>query len=239
MDRNSLHTHNTDVGWIGLINSHHLSTFYPTNARDCSARTRKYISVPSFRTSGERITLKVLIAYYSETGNTEKIAEAIYEEASKEHETHLKRVKDISAETLNDYDLVFLGSACHSSDLAAPIKKLLKEIPESPKFKLAGFFTHSVWTPEQHEHGQAHFDRWASKCTDSFESISKEKRIDFKGYFHCQGSPNPGIQKFIRTEIISTDDEWKEYIQEARKHPSIEDCEKASNFARRMISVSN
>ena len=83
----------------------------------------------------------MLVAYYSETGNTEKIAKAIYGEASREHEAHLTRVKDISAETLNDYDLVFLGSACHSSDLAAPVKKLLKELPESPKFKLAGFFT--------------------------------------------------------------------------------------------------
>ena len=188
---------------------------------------------------GKRITLKVLIAYYSETGNTEKIAKAIYDEASREHEAHLKRIKDISAETLNDYDLVFLGSACHSSDLAAPVKRLLKEIPESPKFKLAGFFTHSVWTPEQNEHGKAHFDKWASKCIESFESISKEKRIDFKGYFNCQGSPNPGIQTFIRNEVISSDNEWRTYIQEAKKHPTQEDCEKASSFARKIISASN
>ena len=183
--------------------------------------------------------MKVLVAYYSETGNTEKIAKAIYEEVSREHEAHLMRVKDISAETLNSYDLVFLGSACHSSDLAAPVKKLWKGLQESPKFKLAGFFTHSVWTPEQNERGQAIFDRWASKCMDSFESISKEKRIDFKGYYHCQGSPNPGIQKFIRSEIIRSHDEWKAYIQEARKHPSQEDLEKAADFARKIMSMSN
>ena len=89
--------------------------------------------------------MKVLVAYYSETGNTEKIAKAIYEEASKKHEAHLKRIQDITADTLNNYDLVFLGSACHSSDLAVPVKKLLKALPESPKFKLAGFFTHSTY----------------------------------------------------------------------------------------------
>jgi flavodoxin I len=195
--------------------------------------------VLAFQTSGESITLKVLVAYYSETGNTEKIAKAIYEEASREHEAHLKRVKDISAETLNNYDLVFLGSACHSADLAAPVKKLLKVLPESPKFKLAGFFTHSVWTPEQNDHGQAIFDKWASKCIDSFESISKEKQIDFKGYYHCQGSPNLRIQIFIHCAIIKSHDEWKEYIQEAREHPSQTDLEKASDFARKIMSMSN
>jgi len=180
--------------------------------------------------------MKVLVVYYSETGNTEKVAKAIYEEASREHEAYLKRVKDISAETLNDYDLVFLGSACHSSDLAAPVKKLLKEFPESPKFKLAGFFTHSVWTPEQNEHGQAVFDKWASKCIDSFEGISKEKQIDFRGYYHCQGSPNLRIKLFIRFQIIRSPSEWKKYIQEARKHPNQEDLERASDFAREIMS---
>jgi len=186
--------------------------------------------------------LKVLVAYYSETGNTEKIAKAIYEEASKRHETHMKRIKDINAETLNDYDLVFLGSACHSSDLATPVKKLLKALPESPKFKLAGFFTHSTWTPEQDEHSkraQAIFDKWASKCIHTFENVSKEKRIDFKGYYHCQGAPSRPIQTFIRTEIIQSDDEWEPYIQEAQKHPSQEDLEKAAEFSRKIMSMPN
>jgi flavodoxin len=183
--------------------------------------------------------MKVLVAYYSETGNTEKIAKAIYEEASREHEARLERVGDINAETLNDYHLVFLGSACHSSDLAAPVKKLLKQLPESPRFKLAGFFTHSVWTPEQGEHGQAVFDRWASKCIDSFESVSKEKQIDFKGCYHCQGAPNFRIRVFIRFAVIKSRKDWKAYIQEARKHPNQADLENAANFARKILSISN
>jgi flavodoxin len=183
--------------------------------------------------------MKVLVAYYSETGNTEKIAKAICEEASKEHEAHLKKVEDINPETLNDYDLVFLGSACHSADLAVPAKKLLQNLQKSPKFKLAGFFTHSVWTPEQNGHAQAVFDEWASKCIDSFESISKEKQIDFKGYYHCQGSPNLRIRMFRHSTIIKPNKEWKAYIQEARKHPNQEDLEKASNFARKIICAPN
>ncbi len=183
--------------------------------------------------------MKVLVAYYSETGNTEKVARAIFEEVSREHESKLEIVEDISPDTLNNYDLVFLGCACHSSDLAAPVKKILKELPESQKFKLAGFFTHAVWTPEQNEQGKAMFDTWASKCIDSFENISREKRIDFRGCYHCQGTPNSEIRLFIHRAITRSQEEWKAYIQEARKHPTQTDLKNAADFARSTLSMSN
>jgi flavodoxin len=131
-----------------------------------------------------------LVVYYSETKNTEKVAKAIFDEVSKEHEAFLKKADEINADSLNNYDLVFLGSACHGGDLAPPVKTLLRAIPESPKFKLAGFFTHSCPTQE---HSSESFDAWASKCVTSFEEVSKEKKIDFRGYFNCQGAPSPRI----------------------------------------------
>jgi flavodoxin len=175
--------------------------------------------------------LKVLIAYYSETGNTEKIARAIYEAVSNEHEAHLKKIKDVTADTLDNYDLVFLGSACHSTDLAIPIKRILDALPKSPKFKLVGFFTHSCSSPEDSARTRALFNRWAGKCTVSFEKVSKEKQIDFKGYYNCQGAPSPPIQEFIKNEVFVSADKWEEYMEEARKHPSTEDVQKAKEFA--------
>ena len=180
--------------------------------------------------------MKVLVAYYSETGNTEKIARAIYEEVSKEHEACLKKVKEVTSETLNSYDLVFLGSACHSADLAAPVKRILEALPESPRFKLAGFFTHSVPCPEDSARARSLFNRWAGKCRVSFEKISKEKQIDFKGYFNCQGVSSPPIQEFIKKEVIVSADEWEAYMEEVRKHPSAEDLQKAKGFAREVLS---
>lgn len=180
--------------------------------------------------------MRVLVAYYSETGNTEKVAKAIHEESLREGEAYLRLLKDVSADALKNYDLVFLGSACHSSDLAAPVKKLLEELPESPKFKLAGFFTHSVWAPEQNELGQHYFDKWAARCIDSFENTCEEKHIEFKGYYHCQGSPSPQIEEFIRSAITGSRQEWDEYIREARKHPVQGDLDGAKIFARKVIS---
>jgi len=182
------------------------------------------------------IELKALVAYYSETGNTKKIARAIYEEVSKDHEAYLKKIKEVTADTLNSYDLVFLGSACHSADLAAPIKRILEALPKSPRFKLAGFFTHSVPCPEDSARTRSLFNRWAGKCIISFEKVNIEKQIDFKGYFNCQGVPSPPIQEFIKKEVIVSADEWKAYMEEVRKHPSIEDLQKAKEFAREVLS---
>ena len=95
--------------------------------------------------------MKVLIAYYSETGNTAQVAQAIGEEmASQGQEVCLRDVDAITADMLSAYDLVFLGSACHDSDLARPVKQILGQIPTSAPFKLAGFATHASYTPEGH-----------------------------------------------------------------------------------------
>ena len=83
--------------------------------------------------------MKILITYFSQTGNTEKIAQAIYEVSSKNHESTLKKLKKVKIEELEDYDLVFIGSPCHDSDLAKPALRFLKKIPDSPKYAIAGF----------------------------------------------------------------------------------------------------
>jgi menaquinone-dependent protoporphyrinogen IX oxidase len=93
--------------------------------------------------------MKILIATYSETGNTAQVGQAICDEMLfRGHEVHLRDVGEITAGTLTAYDLVFLGSACHDADLARPVKQILEQIPTSPTLKLAGFATHASYTPE-------------------------------------------------------------------------------------------
>jgi flavodoxin len=76
--------------------------------------------------------MKVLVVYYSETSNTEKVAESISEEASKEHETDLRRLEEVKVEDLHGYDFIFVGSTCHDSDLAKLMIRFLEAMPENP-----------------------------------------------------------------------------------------------------------
>jgi flavodoxin len=180
--------------------------------------------------------VNILIAYFSQSGNTEMIAKAIYEAViSQGYEAHLKHIGEISTNEFNDYDLIFLGSACHDADLSQPVKRFLDEMSQLPSFRLAGFVTHAAETPERGTEQRTMYEKWVGRCIQSFERVCQEKGITWCGYFSCQGAPSPAIEKFIHTEILTDDDEWEQYIASARKHPSEADLNKAKEFSRRVL----
>ncbi|WXG42056.1 MAG: flavodoxin family protein [Candidatus Freyarchaeum deiterrae] len=173
--------------------------------------------------------MKILITYYSLTGNTEKIAKVIYDEISKKHRTDIKKIEQITPDTLYKYDLVFLGTPCYNGDLAGPVKKNLNSLHNSPKFKLAGFFTHysPLWSKEE-----------CDKCGASLQNISKQKQIDYKGTFDSQGFPtfSPEYAEKIKQTRKMSEEEFEKIVEEARKHPSPEDEEKAREFAQIVLT---
>ena len=188
--------------------------------------------------------LKVLITHFSQTGNTAQIARAISQEvSSRGHEVDLREIDQVTAESLNDYDLVYLGSACHDTDLAQPAKRLLEGIGDSPghtvfaTFKLAGFVTHATYMPQGGERAQALYERWAGNCVRTFCRVSEEKQIEFLGYFHCQGAPSLPIEAFIHNTIVMEDQEWATYIAAAREHPDKADLRQAREFAGRVLEA--
>ena len=180
--------------------------------------------------------MKILVTYFSQTGNTKKIAQAIHEHVSNNHESHLKTIKKVKIEDLEDYDLVFIGSACHDSDLAKPVLKFLKKLPNSPKYAIAGFYTHSTYLPEGDDRIKELSERWSGKGIATFEALKEKKKINFKGYFRCQGIPSLPIEQFIHKTIIKDDEEWIEFIEEVKKHPNENDIEDAKKFAQTILS---
>ncbi|MHA1212161.1 MAG: flavodoxin family protein, partial [Candidatus Heimdallarchaeota archaeon] len=141
--------------------------------------------------------MKVVVIYYSESGNTKKIAEAIQETVAKQFEVDLKKLEEISIGELTNYNLVFIGSPCHHADLVAPIKEFLEKIPNNPGYALAGFFTHASYPKGINDQYDIMYEKWVSLCDKTFNEIKENKQIDFKGYFSCMGIPTPPIEQFI------------------------------------------
>lgn len=70
----------------------------------------------------------ILIIYYSETGNTKRMAEIIGEGVKKENvDLKIEGVEKINADLLLKYDGIIIGSPTYYGSMAAQIKKLLDE----------------------------------------------------------------------------------------------------------------
>jgi flavodoxin len=180
--------------------------------------------------------MKILVTYYSETNNTKRIAEAINEVASKDNDSEIKDVKNVKNEELDNYDLIFLVSACHSADFAKPVLNLLADLPEKPEFKLAGFLTHSTYLPDEDDRKQFLYEKWAGNAPKTLEWTCKKKEIEYLGYFSCIGKPSDAIEKFIRKQVITEEEEWESYIKVARQYPKDEDIQNAQQFAKEILS---
>jgi flavorubredoxin len=72
--------------------------------------------------------LKVLIIYWSATGNTEKVAVAIQQAVIREGITPVvKKVSEAADEELYQYSLIFLGAPSYSFQPPEPVLRYIKE----------------------------------------------------------------------------------------------------------------
>lgn len=113
--------------------------------------------------------MKSIVIYYSETGNTEKIAKAISNSIGAE----LKRVEDIKIEDISDYNLIFIGTPVHGFGPSEIMKGFLENLPSLSGKKGAAFCT---------------MHRFGNKKTIRVIKESLEaKEIVFIDGFSCRG----------------------------------------------------
>ncbi|MBN3039192.1 MAG: flavodoxin family protein [Candidatus Omnitrophica bacterium] len=92
--------------------------------------------------------MRILVVYYSQTGNTKKMAEIVAQAAkSKETNVDLKEVGEVKAKDLLDYDGIIIGSPTYYGGMAWQIKQLIDESVElhgDLQGKIGGAFSSSA-----------------------------------------------------------------------------------------------
>ncbi len=88
--------------------------------------------------------MKLLVTYFSQSGNTEKIAKAIWEEAAKCSDADLKKLEEITPDMVAEYDCIFLGSPLHAGSLAAPVKECLSVLKSTSGHRWQGYYPHGA-----------------------------------------------------------------------------------------------
>jgi flavodoxin len=160
--------------------------------------------------------MKALVAYYSQTGNTEKLARAIYEAIHVDKE--ILPVQDIKV--ADGYDIIFLGFPVHAHSVPAKIISFFKILPDGQNIAL--FCTHGSLRG-------GHLPKQALE-----HAIGLATRAKILGMFGVRGKVD---EKIIETLMKQAEHRaWAEEARGAHEHPNETDLADGKEFARSVMA---
>ena len=159
--------------------------------------------------------MKILVTYFTKSGNTEKVAQAIYQAiGAKKEIVPLKEVKNPA-----DYDIIFFGFPVHAHSVPVSAQNFIKSIPAGKK--LAFFVTHGSL-------------RGGELAVTAIEhAISLASKLKLLGTFGCRGKVDPKL-----IEALLKQPEHRacaETAKSAVSHPDESDLEDARHFAKKIL----
>jgi len=161
--------------------------------------------------------IKALVTYYSESGNTQRVAEAIYDgivEAKKD----ILPLKE--AQNTAEYDVVFCGFPVYAHSVPGKVASWIQDLPE--KTKIAFFATHGSL-------------RGGELAITAFHhALSLATKLTVLGTFSCRGKVKPSIIEGLMKKAEHK--AWAQEAQGAAGHPDSGDLDDAKDFADTMIT---
>jgi len=157
---------------------------------------------------------KTLVAYFSRTGNTRTVAEAIHRALDGDR----KLATLDEAGPLAGTGLIFVGFPVQAHSVPFPVETFLKSLPDGVKIAL--FSTHGAFR----DHSMAR------EALEYAAVLSARARL--LGTFHCRGKLSlQALEAFARSPEHR---EWSEMAPSAATHPDDHDLAEAAAFARHM-----
>ena len=163
---------------------------------------------------------RILVTYQSQSGNTKKVAQAIYEAIPEPKE--IKPIQE--AQYLKEYDLIFMGFPVHGSGPNSKARTYLENNTKSKQIAL--FITHAAPedAPEMPESIQKFCD-----------AAAEANIIDV---FHCQGQLSSIVKTVMRFAPDPQIREWAK-TDKSKGQPDAIRLEKAAFFAKRVLGKQN
>jgi flavodoxin len=160
--------------------------------------------------------MKALVTYFSQTGNTEKLARAIYDAIEIE-----KEIAPVQAgQNTAGYDIIFCGFPVHAHSVPGKVHAFIKELPQGQH--IAFFCTH----------GSLRGGQLPRQAIEQAVGLASKAKV--LGDFGCRGKVSSQI-----LDALSARPEhrgWVEEAQSAEGHPDAADLADAKEFALRMIA---
>jgi len=159
--------------------------------------------------------------FFSNTGNTEKIANSM-KDGLTNYDVDVIPVKDVNPNTLNSYDIVFLGSGVYASRIDKSILTMIKKAGPNLPARFVYFCTHASLKLFQEP-----FKR--------ITGVIKKHNCEIIGEFDCVGE-NLGIPLDTQLAMLENlpEDQREKATKDMEKmkgRPNEMDLENAKNFA--------
>jgi len=157
---------------------------------------------------------KVLVAYYSQTGNTEKIAQAIYD--ALQCEKAIKAI-DENCDSMG-YELIFCGFPVQAHSVPSKVRPFLKELTKDQK---VAFFT---------THGSLRGGNFARQALEDAFGMAPQTKVI--GTFGCRGKVQPKLIDKLAKQLEH--EAWVDEAHSAHEHPTDADLHDAAVFTTEM-----
>lgn len=160
--------------------------------------------------------MKALVTYYSQTGNTEKLARAIFEAIHLEKE--LLPIKDVKDG--RGYDIIFVGFPVQAHSVPAAVHSFFKNLPD--KQPIALFCTH----------GSLRGGHLPKQAIEHAFGLASRARV--LGTLGVRGRVNPKVIDALMQTLQNQ--AWAVEAQGAIDHPNEADLADGRAFARDILS---
>jgi flavodoxin len=160
--------------------------------------------------------MRSLVVYSSQTGNTKRLAEAIYGAIPGEKEIYPCQ----SAPDPGDYDFIAVGFWFKAGKPDPDAQTFLKKIVEQSVFLFA---THGAGDDSQH----------AEEGMEEAKALIPEAEIS--GSFHCQGEVDPETLSAVREK--SNPPDWIADAEKAAGRPAGDDLNRAQEALKVAIGI--
>ena len=160
--------------------------------------------------------MKILVTYYSQTGNTEMLASTIYEAIHVDKE--LLPLRDVKS--TEGYDVIFVGFPVQAHSVPAAVVPFFKNLPAGQPIAL--FCTH----------GSLRGGQFPKQALENAMGLASRARI--LGTFGVRGKVNPKVLDSLMK--MAEHQTWAEEAQGADGHPDAADLADAEECARTVLS---
>lgn len=167
--------------------------------------------------------MKALVTYFTQTGNTKKIAEAVF--SAIDCDKTILPMKEVTS--IDGYDVIFIGFPVWNFGPAEPAKKFLFELCKGKNTAL--LVTHAMPCNSEDAGITKQLGAIMRKCTDAAAGTG------LLGVFDCQGELSRPVADFL---LKSDNEQLKNFgamRNETAGHPDDKDINLAVDFTKEIM----